>query len=463
VAKIDPALASGVERGEVERFVVVLREQADLSGAERLPTKREKTRYVFDRLRETAQRTQPAVHEVLRREGFVVRSFYIANELLAESPSGRKVREEALHAVASRPDVARLTLVGKAFLPEAWPSEGPPATASFPLEEAFTEAQVWNWNVAAIGAQELHAAGSTGQGIVVGIADSGAQADHPALRRNYRGRLEGDDYNWFDPSSDASPTPVDANGHGTHVTGTAVGTTAERVIGVAPGARWIGCRALGPEASRETILACLQWFLAPTDRAGRNPDPDRSPDVTNHSYICPFCELETAFSSLRAAGIFAAVASANFGPACGSVFSPGDYPMVTTVGATEAGRHSPIAEFSSRGPIDGGPVKPNLVAPGTAILSALPSGTYGRLSGTSMATPHLTGAVALLWSHRPDLRGRVNETRRLLFESAFHRQDKAGCSTSLSTPNHTFGFGFLDVAKAACGTAGCAPRTLPAS
>jgi subtilisin family serine protease len=443
-------LVTAAEAGTLDRFVVVLREQADLSAAEALATKREKGRFVFEALRATAARTQPAVRATLEAQGYGVRSFFVANELLVEAPAGKAVSAASLQALAARPDVGRVLPVRP-----AWIADGRTITPEPGLET--TPDSPWTDNVVAIGARDLQLAGTTGKRIVVGISDSGVHGDHPALRKRYRGRgTRGHDYHWFDPTLEATRRPTDTNGHGTHVAGIAVGSTSSRRIGVAPGATWIGCRALGPGASRETVLACLQWFLAPTDLDGRNPDPDRAPDVTNHSYICPFCELQTAFASLQAAGIFSVSGSGNFGPTCGSVFDPGTYAEVTGVGATRGDRNSELASFSSVGPNVSPWLKPNLVAPGEAILSAVPPNRYGRLSGTSFAAPHVAGAVALLWDRRPELRGHVLRTRRVLYDAAYPRNDGvARCPGPPGVPNHLFGWGFLDVYRAACEPRGC--------
>lgn len=282
--------------------------------------------------------------------------------------------------------------------------------------------------------------------MVVGISDSGAIATHPALANNYRGTGGTHDYNWFDPTAAASAVPDDTNGHGTHVTGVAVGLSPTNHIGVAPEATWIACRGVGPGSSAATVLSCLQWFLAPTDVTGANPNPNLAPDVTNHSYICPFCEHQTAYANLVAAGIFVVGVSGNFGPTCESAFDPGTYSTVTAIGATDpGGRDAPLADYSSRGPWEDG-ILPHLVAPGTEILSAVPPAAYETQTGTSQAAPHVAGGVALLWSSRPDLHGRVEKTRTALFAAAYPRLNTTGqCPSTTAIPNNLYGYGFLDL------------------
>ena len=450
--KIDPELRDSARAGSLDRFFVVLAEQADLSAAAALSEKRLKARYVFETLRATAERTQAPLQGLLTDRGLEVSSYFVINQLLVEAPSGRSISLADLDELAARGDVARLEPVRPAFLPDALPGYAA-APGSGDPEEASRG--IVRWNVHAIGADQLHDLGITGAGLVVGVLDSGADHQHPGLTEKYRGSNGVHDYNWLDPSSDGSLTPVDSNGHGTHVTGTAVRSTDSAGVRVAIGAEWIHCRGLGPGASAATILTCLQFFLAPTDLAGQNPDPDLAPDVTNHSYICPFCGLQTAFANLESAGIFAAAGAGNAGPTCGSVFDPATYANLIAIGGTDpTDRHAALGDYSSRGPnIDGSGIRPHLVAPGTDIQSSFPGGGFGLLTGTSMATPHVTGAVALIWQARPELRGQVVATREVLHRSAFPRLNVGNdCPVPgpmpPPVPNNLYGNGFLDVVAA---------------
>ena len=126
-----------------------------------------------------------------------------------------------------------------------------------------------------------------------------------------------------------------------------------------------------------------------------------------------------------AAGIFPAFANGNAGPSCGSAGSPGDYPESYAVGAYDIGNF--IAFFSSRGPsgLDGG-IKPNISAPGVDVRSSVPGNGYAIFSGTSMATPHVAGSVALLWSGAPTLVGDIAGTRAILDQTAIDTSD-LGC------------------------------------
>jgi subtilisin family serine protease len=261
--------------------------------------------------------------------------------------------------------------------------------------------------------------GATGRGIVIGSSDSGVDGGHPALKIGFRG---GDD-SWYDPWN-GTRTPVDHNGHGTHTMATAAGGLN---LGVAPNAEWVACvnldRNLGSPAR---YLDCLQFMLAPFPPGGdplRDGRPARAPHVLTNSWGCPPIEgcdlgaLRPATAAVRAAGIFMVVAAGNSGPGCGTITDPpAPYDDVFTVGAVDRG--GAVSGFSSRGPTPDGRTKPDLLAPGEDIVSALPGMTYGSYAGTSMATPHVAGVVALMWSANPNLIGDIDTTARLLRETA---------------------------------------------
>jgi serine protease AprX len=407
-------------------------------------------------LRQRAAISQRGLVALLREARVPFRRFWITNALALRA-------DQALIArLARRQDVAAI-VADRASKP------APPRAT-----RAAVRAQEVAWGVEKIGAPAVWAQGARGQGIVIGVADTGMQWDHPALRGHYRGTSGtgvSHAYNWHDavhgdidgdggsPCGFGASAPCDDNGHGTFVTGIAAGGEGENVIGVAPEARWIGCRNMDDGVGRpSTYLECLQFFLAPTDAAGANPDPARRPDVVSNSYVCPPEEgcaaaaLGPAVDAMRAAGIFMAVAAGNDGPSCSSIrHPPAIYDAVFTVGGTELG--DAIRPTSSRGPVraDGsGRAKPDIVAPGTAIRSAYPRDSYRALSGTSAAAPHVAGAVALLWSAYPWLRRDVERTEQLLRASAAGLTTTAGCGGDSATavPNNTFGAGRVQVAAA---------------
>ncbi len=147
------------------------------------------------------------------------------------------------------------------------------------------------------------------------------------------------------------------------------------------------------------------------------------------------------------------VAAGNSGPSCSTVVDPpAIYDASYTVGALNTNTDT-IASFSSRGPVtsDGSMrLKPDITAPGTSTRSAYSSSdsTYASLSGTSMATPHIAGAVALLWSAHPELRNDPTATENVLNSSAVHILSNSCDGGTPATPNNTFGHGRVDILAA---------------
>jgi hypothetical protein len=200
----------------------------------------------------------------------------------------------------------------------------------------------------------------------------------------------------------------------------------------------------------------MEFFLAPYPVNGTpaDGDPAKAPDITNNSWDCPPSEgcsvnsLQAAVEAQRAAGIMMVVAAGNSGPSCSTVVDPPSlYEASYTVGALTTGTDT-IASFSSRGPVtvDGSNrLKPNITAPGTAIRSSYNTSdtAYATFSGTSAATPHIAGAMALLWSARPDLRHNIAASRAALNDSAVHILS-ALCG-SQGPPNNVYGWGRVDV------------------
>lgn len=392
-----------------DRLFVVMREQADLSGIDTTgggqARRDERAQATYQTLVRVAERSQAALRRDLDRLHLSYTPYYLVNAI--EVDGGPGVRAW----LSRRDDVDRVLLAERLR-----PLPAAPTSSRGDLPAPASPA----WNVTALGADQVWTRlGDTGAGIVVGTSDSGVDSSHPALSAGFRG---GDD-SWYDPWRHTR-TPNDTAGHGTHTLATAVGRTQ---TGVAPGARWVGCvnlhRNLGNPAR---YLDCLQFMLAPFPHGGdpfTDGRPERAPHVLTNSWGCPKLEgcdsgaLRPATAALAAAGIFVVVAAGNTGPLCGSVDDPpAPYPDVFTVGAVDRDRR--VTAFSSRGPADAGVVKPDAVAPGAAVLSAWPDGGYATLDGTSMATPHVAGTVALMWSANPALIGDLARTTDILRHTA---------------------------------------------
>ncbi|HEV7492034.1 MAG TPA: S8 family serine peptidase [Rhodanobacteraceae bacterium] len=415
-------------------------------------------RALVEALRAHADTTQRDVRAWLDANGIPYRSYWIANVIEARLP------HSALSALASRNDVLRV-------------EPNPSIAMQLPhlqAVEAPAEPDTISWGVNKINAPAVWALGYNGQGVVIAGEDTGYQWDHPALQPHYRGwdgTNADHNYNWHDaihdstgnPCGNDSPFPCDDFGHGTHTAGTFAGDDGgSHQTGVAPGAKWIGCRNMDDgNGTPARYIECMQWMLAPTDLSGQNPNPDLAPDVVSNSWGCIASEgctvgdeIEDAVNSVVAGGIFFAVAAANNGPACETITDPpAIYDASFVVGATDT--NDRMAGFSSRGPVVASTlIRPDLSAPGVNVPSAWPPNTYQNLSGTSMATPHVAGTAALVMSVNPALKGHPDEVGAILRATTVTQgvtdPGNTGCGglTINDWPNYQAGYGRLDALAA---------------
>ncbi|MFN8304149.1 MAG: S8 family peptidase [Saprospiraceae bacterium] len=471
-AKLSPEVRSAFDRNQTADVLVVFFEQADLSGARQLHGKNARSRFVFNRLQQTAERSQANARRMLRQRGARSNSYYLVNAISIEQADG-----ETLRLLADLPEVKSIAL-------DPWVQMPPP----FVEDNVVNQRNTVEWGVEKINAPAVWAMGYTGQGITVGGADTGYEWGHPVIQSHYRGwNANGPadhNYNWHDAIHDLSPLngdttnnplnnpcglnsgqPCDDNNHGTHTMGTMVGDDgAGNQTGVAPGAKWVGCRNMERGWGKpSSYIECFEWFLAPTDINGQNPDPSKSPDVINNSWYCADIEgctdltinelLHTAVINLKAAGVVVVVSNGNNGGICSTTDGPPAYFEESfSVGATRS--NDTIAGFSSRGPviIDGSlRNKPNVSAPGVSVRSSVRGGGYANFSGTSMAGPHVVGLVALMFSANPELRGEVELVEDIIEQTSVFLADTLDCGTNslgASRPNHAYGWGRVDALAA---------------
>ncbi|HWI64931.1 MAG TPA: S8 family serine peptidase, partial [Symbiobacteriaceae bacterium] len=455
-AKIHKAVSETFARSaKPVSYLVKLRAQADVFGAaaaarqKATPASREVMgrSAVISSLKETASQSQRGLLnelESLRKKGSVtsIEPHWIANVVVVTST------QDVMEHLAKRSDVAQILpnseikLAGVDAQSMAPSSQGGPVAAGTPEAAGTPTTQSVEWGIQRVGAPQVwNNYGIDGTGAVVASLDTGVEGTHPALQAKWRGAAAGSNpaMSWFD-AVNGRPTPYDDHGHGTHTTGTMVGSDGANQIGVAPGAKWIAAKILSASGSgsTENILRAGEWILAP------GGDPAMAPDVVNNSWSSG-PEIDDWFRDVvrawRAAGIFPAFAAGNDGPADGSVANPGNYPESFAVGATDI--NDAVADFSGRGPSLYNVMKPEVAAPGVNVRSSVPGGGYeGGWNGTSMATPHVAGTVALLRAANAALT--VEQIEQILINSADPKTD----SRYPTAPNNGFGHGILNAYNA---------------
>ncbi|MCB1184042.1 S8 family serine peptidase [bacterium] len=381
---------------------------ADLR-ARRLP-RAERHRRVVTALQERARASQRELLADLERggPGGGVAGFtphWLLNAVVVRADAA------AIRALAARPDVARVEvdLVPALVEPVAPPQPRAKAAAGSGIAPG----------VVAVGARRVwDELGFDGTGTLIGLIDSGADVAHPAFAARWRGNFAPTAEAWRDVAQRGQALPTDVTGHGTHVLGIAAGVAAGDTIGVAPGAQWIATNGIVATAAifDNAILSSLEFM---TDPDGDPATLDDVPDVVNNSWgvnesFAGYVDCDSRWwemiDNCEAAGVVLVWAAGNEGPGGGTVRSPADRASnpynCFAVGATSSFAPWPVAGFSSRGPSGCGgldAIKPEVSAPGDSILSAFPGGGYGVLSGTSMATPHVAGVVALMRQANPDV------------------------------------------------------------
>jgi bacillopeptidase F len=423
-------------------------EKDNLAIETRVPT-------LIETLKEKAAATQPLLMGRLSKIPGVVagsfRTYWVANVIFLRATA------DAIQEIASDPAVALID-ENYALKPIGLSKTRGAVTTAVPggREPGIT----------AINAPALWALGYTGYGRKAMIIDTGEDLDHPAIRNQFLGQTAPESHAWSG-TSDPGPCLSDDFGvasHGTHVTGTIVGLDrANRdTIGVAFNGQWMagGVNLSGCDGyeggSAESIVANFEWALDPDGNPTTILD---MPDVINNSWgrgNPPESHCDGNFSlsldladALYAAGTALVFSAGNDGPGDATHVSPAfissDTVKVFSVGAVNGNiGNLPIAGFSSRGPttcdLPDGPlkIKPEVVAPGVNVRSAVIGGGYQQFSGTSMASPHVAGAILLLKEAFPFLTG--EELMKALYFTA-HDLGEEG-------EDNTYGRGMIDVEDA---------------
>jgi subtilisin family serine protease len=282
-----------------------------------------------------------------------------------------------LNALEKNPNIERIEVDGKAhaLAPIGVPGKPPKVGIS---EVTTLATQSPPWGVSQIGANNAWGK-SNGTGVKVAILDTGIDYNHPDLDGNYKG-------GWDFVNNDNDP--IDDDGHGTHVAGTVASENNDfGVVGVAPEAYLYGVKVLDQngEGYWSDVIAGIQWAT----------NNDMQIISMSLGGLSGSPSLESALETAYNAGIVIVAAAGNWGNQFGpdNVDYPARYDSVIAVAATDSNNNR--ASFSSRGP------DVEISAPGVNILSTYPGHAYATGSGTSMATPHVTGVVALLLKTLP--------------------------------------------------------------
>jgi subtilisin family serine protease len=425
--------------GRMVDAVVVLDAQADLSRIT-ARTRSQRLTAVEGALRATAADTQKGVLGLLgrRRAQRLVASvepLWIGNQVVV------RAAPSVIRELAARPEVREVRPDFTIQAPE------PPATSG---AAAATPAAP-EPNVALVHAPAMWDLGFRGQGVVVANMDTGVDATHPDLTGRWRGGTN----SWFDPNGEHPTTPTDRNGHGTWTMGAIVGGDAGgSAIGMAPDARWIAVKIFNDRGTTTSTMIHrgFQWLLDPDG----NPATADAPNVVNDSWTMSVggCNLDFQLDlrNLRAAGILPVFSAGNYGPLAGTVLSPANNPEAFAVGATDD--TDVLAPSSSRGPSAcPGAVAPQLVAPGVNVRTSDLYGSYLDVSGTSIAAPHVAGALALLLDALPGLSA----------DQQAAALDGGALDLGPNGPDNSFGSGRLDVLAAYQRLASTPDFTLAAS
>ncbi|GGB69510.1 S8 family serine peptidase [Fictibacillus barbaricus] len=450
--KISKKLENQYKNDTYVTFILKFKQQTDLEHVASTAIKKAKslklTPYqselqkksaVVSALRNTATQNQNRVKQYLEQEkdkGNVkeIESFYIVNAMAVTAT------RDVMEKLSSFGEVEKV--IANEIIQLVQPE---PRTVKKAIIQNPSSLE---WNINKIQAPKAWKMGINGSGLIIANIDTGVQWDHPALKDKYRGYNPADPkhpthtFNWFD-AVDGKSTPFDDVGHGTHTMGTMVGAepNSSNQIGVAPGAKWITVRALGPNGSdMKTLLTAGEWILAPKDAKG-NPHPEKAPDAVNNSWGSG-AGLDEWFRPMvkawKAADIFPVFAAGNDGiVGDGSIDVPANYPESFSSAATDSNDH--LGYFSSRGPSPYGTMKPEISAPGVNIRSSVPGGKYeSGWNGTSMSSPHITAVAVLMKQANPSLTN--EEIEKILIDTAQPLTD----DKYPKVPNNGYGYGLVD-------------------
>jgi bacillopeptidase F len=431
-AQIDPALqafAQGRTQYRSARVIVIMKSNTDGRPAPRRYDSVRVIEFLQDGASRSATQLQAFLdsRQVGARDVKLVRGFWINNSVSVDvSPAG-------LRALAQAPGVTKIyanRVIGderplsRHRVPAPRRGRNLDETLAYPFRD--TELSTLIQREPTI----------DGRGVTVGHLDTGVDGTHPALA----GKIA----KFWDSKTRTFTTPTDSGEHGSHTAGTIVGGDRQSVfIGVAPAGKLISAGDLG---DYDGMLAAMQMFVDPDG----NPATKDFPRSVSNSWNCegaPDLELfYTAIGAWESTGILPVFSAGNAGPSPRSITKPHEHPATLAVAAT--GEDGKVTDFSSRGPgsFRGQDTqKPDLSAPGDKVRSSVPGGGYEEMSGTSMATPHVAGATALLL--QVDATLTPDQLRKVLIGSV-KPVDAEGNPGQRGQWNAVYGLGKLNIYEA---------------
>jgi len=372
-----------------------------------------------------------------------VTPYWISNVIRVEATPS------VIHQLAKRDDVLHIYL--------NYPIELVAPVSTGPVGEDGAVRGGPEQGLIAIRADEAWSMGYTGEGVLVATLDTGVEGSHEALasrwaglRPEYAGHPE---WAFLDPYTNNHSFPFDSGSHGTHTMGTVCGGAPGNSVGVAPDAHWISSAGIDRGSIAETVadsIQTFQWFIDPDGNSLTSWDVPRVCSnswglTSGHGY--PNCDetFWTYLDALEAAGCVVLFSAGNEGTS--GLRRPGDratddYRTCAVAAIDPYSGSYQIADFSSRGPTNCTPsgasaIKPDISAPGVNTYSSVPGG-YSSFNGTSMASPHINGAIALMMQANPDLE--VESIKNILYTTAM--------DLGTSGEDNSYGHGLIDCVDA---------------
>ncbi len=461
-AEITPALQQEIDRVPEKnapvRALVFLDEQVEIPALEQQlsavnASPQQRAYAVITALQDKAAATQRGILsylESLAANGIMeYQPFWIANMIRVETTPA------VLQVLAARPEVALLE--ADPLLEISAPAAQQPA---LPVDNG-AEA-----GLKLINAHKMWEMGFRGEGRLVMNIDTGVEGTHPALAARWRGNHVPASQAWFDPAF-GSTFPNDCNNHGTHGMGIIAGLNpaAQDTIGAAPAAEWIAAQTLCAFPHLSNTILAFQWAMDPDGNPTTTDDmPDVIAGFSDATLIgCPAAIYHTVLNAVEAAGIAAVFPVGAAGPAAATIQGFGNI-NTSLVNAWATGSIDgfyspllPVTSFSSRGPSNCGGsgsllIKPEAVAPGINIRSAITGGGYAVWSGTAASSAHVAGAIALLKQAFPNKTGQELKlalyltARETPADSAAHDPGEPPGETT--GEDHNYGMGLIDVLAA---------------